>query len=225
MDGAIAGASAADARIIYGDNLYMYGPVSECIREDMPYAATGRKGCTRARVADKLMNAHASGEVKAVIGRAADFYGPRVLSSSLGERIFPRALRSKTAEVVGNPDMPHTYTFIRDFARGLVTLGERKEALGEIWHLPSAETLTTRQIVELVFEIAGTTPRIRAASPFIVKLMGLFNPMMRELTEVLYQFTQPFVVDHSKYAKAFGAETTPHDEAIRETLEWYIRNA
>jgi nucleoside-diphosphate-sugar epimerase len=221
MAGAIEGAASAGAKLICADNLYMYGPVSGPLTEDLPNAAAGRKGRVRAQIAETLMGAHAAGKLRAAIGRASDFYGPGVLDSAVGERVFAHALQGKPADVMGNPDLPHTYTFIGDFARGLVTLGERDEALGRIWHVPSAPTLTTRQFVQLVYKGSGTAPKLRAAPRPLVTVMGWFVPIIRELEEMLYEFEKPFVVDHSRFAQAFGAQTTPHEVAIRQTLEWY----
>ena len=225
MDGAIEAAAATKARLIYADSLYAYGPFTGAVTEEFPYAATGRKGKARALLAAKLMAAHKDGKVRASIGRASDFYGPGVIESAVGERVFGFALAGKAASVMGNLDVPHTYTFIEDFAKGLVTLGEHDEALGQIWHIPSAETVTTRAFITLVFEEIGKPAKIQAAPRWLVSLLGIFNPMMRELNETLYQFEKPFVMDHGKYERAFGASPTPHLEAIRRTLEWYRQKA
>jgi len=223
MDGIIEGAAFANAKMVFADNLYMYGPVSGPMTEDLPYAATTRKGRVRAQIATTLMEAHANGKLRATIGRGSDFYGPGVLVSAVGERVFPRALSGKAAGVFGNLDMPHTYTYIEDFARGLVTLGERDEALGEVWHIPSAETLTTRQFLELVFEKAGTPFKVSVMPKVMVSVLALFVPVLREMKEMLYMFEEPFIVDHSKFERAFGANPTPHREAIRRTLDWFCQ--
>lgn len=221
MDGIIAGAAGANALLIYGDNLYAYGPVSGPLTEDLPYRAPGPNGRVRAEAATALMDAHQQGKAHAAIGRASDFFGPYARQSIVGERIFAPALAGKAAQVLGNPDVLHTYTFIDDFARGLVTLGERDEALGQVWHVPSAETVSTRQFVQMVFEEAGTPMRLSAAPEWAIALAGIVNPTMRAVREQAYQRTRPLVVDHSKFARAFGASPTPHREAIRQTLEWY----
>jgi len=221
MDGAIEAAAATEARLIYADSLYAYGLVSGPLTEDLPYAATGRKGKVRARLAMQLMAAHKAGKVRAIIGRASDFYGPGVIQSTVGERVFGFALAGKAASVTGNPDVLHTYTFIDDFARGLVNLGERNEALGQTWHVPSAETVTTREFIALIFEELGKPMKIQVAPRWLISLLGIFDPVIRELPEILYQSEQPFVVDHSRYERAFGANITPHREAIRRTLDWY----
>jgi nucleoside-diphosphate-sugar epimerase len=221
MDGIIQGAAAAEARLVYGDNLYCYGPVQGPLTEDLPWRATGPNGRVRAQVAKTLLQAHEGGTLRASIGRAADFFGPNVLVSAMGERVFPAALIGRPAQLLPDPDTTHTYTFIDDFAAALVVLGEREEALGEVWHVPSAETLTSRQFVELVFNQAGTAPRIRVAPKLGISVLALVNPTMRAVKERLYQTEHPFVVDHSRFERAFGATPTPHPEAIERTLEWY----
>jgi len=221
MNGIIAGAATTGARLVYGDNLYCYGPVSSPLTETLPHRPSGPNGRVRAEVAETLMAAHRAGTVRAVIGRASDFFGPHVRVSVVGDRVFPAALAGRPAQVLPNPDMPHTYTFIDDFAAALVVLGAREEAAGEVWHVPSAETVTTRRFVEMAFEQAGTSPRIRVAPKLGVIALALVNPTMRAVKERLYQTERPFAVDHTKYERAFGAATTPHPEAIRQTLDWY----
>jgi len=224
MDGIIEGAALANAKLVFGDNLYMYGPVSGPMTEDLPYAATTRKGRVRAQIATTLMEAHTNGKVRATIGRGSDFYGPSALVTAIGERVIPQALSGKSASMFGNLDMPHTYTYIEDFGRGLVTLGEHDQALGEAWHIPNAETLTTRQFLELVFEEAGTPFRVSVMPKVIVSVLALFVPVLREMKEMLYQFEEPFIVDHGKFERAFGANPTPHREAIRRTFDWFRQN-
>ncbi|WP_180955083.1 NAD-dependent epimerase/dehydratase family protein [Bacillus sp. V3-13] len=221
MDGLIEAAAHTDAKLVYADNLYMYGPTDHALTESLDYKATDSKGITRGEMANKLLAAHKSGKVQATIGRAPDFYGPQVLESAIGVQVCKNALLGKPALLLGNIDVPHTFTYIRDFAKGLVTLGEREEALGEVWHIPSAETLTTRQLVTLIFAEAKHEPKFRVASKGLLSLIGVFNKNMRELKGTFYQFEKPFVVDHSKYKKAFGEDITPHRVAIKETLEWY----
>ena len=221
LEGALAGAAAADATFVYADNCYMYGPVAGPIHENLPYVADTRKGRTRAAMAERVLTAHAEGEIRTAIGRASDFYGPGVTESQVGERVFARLLDGRPASVLGDPDVPHTYTFIDDFARGLITLGEEAAALGDAWHVPSAPTLTTREFVALVGEVAGTRGRVRTMpSPFFAVLSRLV-PSLRELREMRYTFEEPFVVDASKFEAAFGADPTPHEEAIERTLAWY----
>lgn len=217
----VAGVSANQAKLIVGDNLYMYGAVNEPMHEALPNAATTRKGRTRAQMSDALLEAHRQGLVQVAIARGSDFYGPGVLGSVMGDRVFPAVLAGKTASAVGNLDTPHTYTFIDDFGKALVMLGEHPEALGQIWHVPNAETVTTRQFLTLAFQQAGHPPTMNGMGKFMMQLGGLFIPEARETVEMMYEFEQPFVVDHRKYAQAFGNHATPLEVAIQLTLVWY----
>lgn len=217
----LKGAAANGAKLVVGDNLYMYGAVDGSLREDLPNAATTRKGRVRAQMAETLLNAHRRGIVRVAIGRGSDFYGPEVLASVMGDRIFPAVLTGKPASGVGDIDLPHTYTFIDDFGKALVVLGERDEALGQIWHVPNADTITTRQFITMAFEEAGYPPKISKMGKFMMQLGGIFIPEARETVEMMYEFDEPFVVNHDKYVRAFGNHATPLREGIRRTLRWY----
>lgn len=119
--------------------------------------------------------------------RGSDFFGPHALQSTVGDRVFARALGGRPAHVLGDPDVPHTVTYIDDFGKALVNLGEREDALGGVWHVPNAGTVTMRRFVELVFAEVGRPPRLRAAPSWGLVLAGLFNPTLRAVREQLYQ--------------------------------------
>jgi len=223
--GVIEGAASAGAKLVAMENLYMYGSTGgRPLTEDLPYAARTRKGEVRARMSEELFAAHREGKVRATAGRASDFFGPGVRESAAGEIVFGRAVAGKGAQVVGNPDLPHTYTHVPDVGEGLVVLGERDEALGRAWHLPSPETVTTRRFVELVFEEVGGPAKIQRAPKALLQVLGLFNPAVREMIEMLYEFEEPFVVDHSQFARAFGDHATPLREAVGQTVRWYKKH-
>lgn len=220
--GVLAGAEAAEAKLIVMENLYAYGPTNgKPMTEDLPYRATSDKALTRAEMSRELIEAHKQGRVRVAIGRASDFFGPRVTESAMGEIVMKAAVNGGTAQVLGKPDMPHTFSYMPDIGKALVILGEREEALGEIWHLPAPETLTQSQFIGRVYMAAGNKPKIQAANRFLVRILGLFNPMMREFLKTLYQFEEPFILDHSKFDRTFGNIATPLDEAISTTVAWY----
>jgi nucleoside-diphosphate-sugar epimerase len=220
--GVLEGAASAGAKLVAMENLYMYGPTQgRPLTEDLPHAPNTRKGRVRAMMSKELMEAQRRGKVRVAIGRASDYFGPRVLASAAGEQVFGRAVQGKSSQLAGDPDQPHTYTYVPDIGRGLVILGEREEALGQAWHLPSPETLTTRQFVEMIFEEIGKPARVQAAPKILLRALGLFNPGIRETFEMLYEFEEPFVVDHSKFEQAFGEQATLLREAIRGTVRWY----
>jgi nucleoside-diphosphate-sugar epimerase len=222
LDGAIEGTASAGAKLVFADNLYMYGEVESPLTEDLPTHPASRKGKVRAQMAKTLLEAHKSGKVRATIGRASDYYGPGVLGSITGSGLFGAVLQGKVARWPGRLDVPHSLTFIDDFARGLVMLGEREEALGEVWHIPTAEPLTGEQFLQMVFEEAGLPPKIGTYSRPVVTIASWFSPMTRETLEMLYQFERPFILDSSKYCNTFGdLKPTAHREAIGQTLEWY----
>jgi len=219
--GIMEGASYAGAELIYGDNLYMYSSGNEKLTENLPYRAKGPKGKVRAEMADRLMSAHKEGKVKVTIGRASDFYGPRVINSIIGEKVIKPAIEGKSINMLWKIDQPHTYTFIRDFAKGLVILSEHETTFGEIWHIPSAETISTKKFLHLLFNITETFPSVKTAPKIVVNLLALFNPIIKELKEVLPTYEKPYIVDHTKFEQAFGNHSTPHEKALKETVDWY----
>ena len=223
IKGVIGGLSGGDTKLIYGDNLYMYGPriAGGRIHEGLPYAAAGHKGRTRAAMARLLLDAHQAGTIRVALGRAPDFYGPRAINATFGGMFVNAALRGKKPNLIGRLDQPHTYTFIRDFARALVTLGQHERALGRAWHVPSAPTITTGQMVELFGRELGAPIRPRMASKALLTALGWFNPLLREIKEMYDSFANPYVVDHSQFAAEFGAAPTPHPAAIAETVAWF----
>ncbi|GCE25072.1 membrane protein [Dictyobacter alpinus] len=222
QQGIMAGARATGARLVAMENVYMYGPTGgKPLTEDLPYVATTRKGRTRARMSEELLAAHKRGDIRVAIGRAADFFGPNVLESALGERVFGPILMGKAAQVVGNPDLLHSYTYALDIGKALVILGERDEALGQAWHIPSPPAGTTRAIIELIARESGQQARIQALPSLLLQMLGLFNPTMREVSEMRYQFDEPFILDASRFEQTFGMHATPLPQAIQATLKWF----
>jgi nucleoside-diphosphate-sugar epimerase len=223
--GVLAAAEATGARMVSMENVYMYGrPAGRPLTEDRPYDAHTTKGQLRGRMARELLAAHQAGRVQVAIGRASDYFGPRGgAQSNLGDRVFPAALAGKTATVLGDPDQPHTYTYIPDIGEGLAILGEHADATGQVWHLPNdPDTRTTRQLVDIVYARAGQPrAKLRAMPALLLRAVGLVNPTVRELIEMQYQFAEPFIVDSSKIATKLGAHATPIDQALADTLATY----
>jgi nucleoside-diphosphate-sugar epimerase len=223
--GVLAAAEATGARLVSMENVYMYGrPAGRVLTEDRAYDAHTKKGQLRGRMARELLAAHDAGRVEVAIGRASDYFGPRGgAQSNLGDRVFPAVLAGKTATVLGDPDQPHTYTYVPDIGEGLTVLGEHPDAPGQVWHLPNdPDTRTTRQLVDLVYRQAGRQRgKLRRLPPLLLRAVGLVNPTMRELVEMQYQFDEPFVVDSSKITNKLGVEATPVEVALTHTLREY----
>jgi nucleoside-diphosphate-sugar epimerase len=218
----LAAAQRADALIVTLENVYAYGPTGGApMTEDLPLAATTSKGRTRAAMTAELLAASAAGRVRVAIGRASDFFGPGVTETTLGRRVFANAVAAKRADFIGNPDLAHTYSYVPDVAAGLATLGTDERAVGEVWHLPGPETVTTRAVLDLVVTDVGHPVAIRNVGKLTMRALALVNPLMRELAEMSYEFEQPFVLDTSKYTSTFGAAGTSLDTAVKETVAWY----
>ncbi len=217
---AILDAAAVNkARLIVGDNLYMYGSTQgQLLREDMPYLTHTKKGRLRADMANAVLEAHRSGKVRAAIGRASNFFGPD--DHGVTDYAIRPAVEGKTINMMGRMDQLHTYTYVADFGKLLATLGSRDESLGQIWFTPSPEPVTQAEIVRLLEAELGRKLKVMVGGEIILRLLGLFNPDIRESVEMMYEWTQPFIVDTQKAVKAFGLSPTPLKRAIHSTVEW-----
>jgi nucleoside-diphosphate-sugar epimerase len=191
----------------------------------MPYAAAFPKGRARARVAEMILNAHKEGRVRATLGRASDYFGPGGVNTTLGATIFAAAAAGRTARWLGEPDEPHTVNYLPDLAAGLVTLGEHPKADGYAWHLPVGPPLTGTEFLALVWEAAGGKPKSAALGRGMQRLIGAFNPIVKELGETWYQRDRAWVVDDTAFRAAFPqhVQVTPHEQAIAETVAWFKR--
>jgi nucleoside-diphosphate-sugar epimerase len=219
----IEGLTGAGTKLVIGENTYMYGDTNGApLTEDRPYAATTRKGRVRAAMSEAALAAHRAGKVRVTLGRGFDFFGPWVLDSGFGGRVFYPALAGKGASFGGKLDLPHTATYIGDFGRALVILGERDEALGQAWHVPNDRPqITQRQFAELLYRATGQPMKASGVSKTLMALAGLFIPGARETVEMMYEFEKPFIVDSNKFERAFGVKATPIAEAIKATVAWY----
>ncbi|MDX1414976.1 MAG: hypothetical protein R3293_12345 [Candidatus Promineifilaceae bacterium] len=153
------------------------------------------------------------------VGRASNYFGPHACRMWPGID-FRAAYHGQKMQIIGKREPLHTYTYVYDFADGLITLGENERALGEIWHIPSARTITTEAFIDLLYTEIGGEPDVQVGPKPILTVMSWFNPQLKPALEVFYQFDRPFVIDHSKFEQAFGAEVTPHEQAIKATVNW-----
>lgn len=221
---AIAAASSAGACYVSIENLYMYDS-SKPMNEDSPVAPRSKKGELRARMAEEVMAAHERGDIRAAALRSSDYFGPGVLGSALGEMVFGNLVSGKKAQVGGSADTLHSFAYIEDVGRSAAILGTREEALGKAWITPHAPPVTQRTMVETASRALGTAPRMTVVSPFMMRVAGLFIPGARATVEMMYEFTEPFVVDSSRFQTAFGVVPTPVDAAIERTVAWYKSRA
>ncbi|MER5726735.1 NAD-dependent epimerase/dehydratase family protein [Streptomyces sp. NPDC002138] len=218
-----AAAGATGAVLVMLGNLYGYGPVDGPLTEQLPSAATGPKGRVRAAGWEQARTLHEEGRIKAVEVRASDFFGPGVTDGGhLAARVVPRVLRGKPVSVLGNPDAPHSWSYLPDVARALAEVAGEERAWGRAWHAPTLPALSAREMVGRLAVRAGTGPvAVRGLPPAVLGVGGLVSPLLRELKEVRYQFDRPFVVDSAAYEVAFTERATPLDEQVEATLAWW----
>ncbi|MEJ8645476.1 NAD-dependent epimerase/dehydratase family protein [Streptomyces sp. MS1.HAVA.3] len=218
-----AAAEATGAVLVMLGSLYGYGPVDGPLTEVLPLAATGPKGRVRAAVWEQARQLHEQGRIRAVELRASDFFGPGVTDGGhLAARVVPRLLRGKPVSTLGDPDAPHSWTYLPDVARVLVEAAGEERAWGRPWHVPTERPLSVREMVDRLAAQAGTGPvAVRRLPPAVVGVGSFFSPLLRELKEIRYQFDRPFVVDSSACEAAFAVRATPVDEQVEATLDWW----
>ena len=222
----VAATSSVGARLVFADNLYMYGPDAGVMTEQTPTHASDRKGRLRATLAEQLLVAHAAGELDVVIGRAPDYFGPGGVNSSLGTTLFGAAVKGATVRWLGSIDVAHSVIYLPDLAGSLVTLGLAEEASGRVWHLPPNGSPTGREFVELVAEALGSPIKASATPPWLLRLVGLVRPEVREIADISYQWTAPFVSSDAAFRDTFGPfAPTPLPDAVATTLAWFGERA
>lgn len=222
QDSIIEGTASSGAKLIVTENLYMYGEVNHEMTEDLPYSATTKKGAIRAKLAEQLIEVNKAGKLRTTSARGSDFFGPNVnMGSSMGADVFKAVLKGKKVTFIGSLDQVHTYTYVEDFGKTLVILGENDSALGEAWHVPNAPAITTRAFITEAFKQVGNKPQMGSMGHLTLKIGGIFIPVAKEMIEMLYEFDKPFIVNSSKFIKTFGDHSTSIKEAIAKTLNYY----
>ncbi|MGO9419872.1 NAD-dependent epimerase/dehydratase family protein [Roseiarcus sp.] len=216
-----AACEATGARMVFVDNLYMYGPQTAPLVETMPLTAYGRKPAARAVATRIWMQACTEGRARIAALRAPDFYGPGVGNSYLGDTsigAMAKMAKGKAAFFIGSPDIPHDYTYVPDIGRAVVTLlAAPDSAYGQVWHVPCAPTRTTRDILQLAADALGVRLRLNILPAFLLGPLSLAVPFMREVKEMRFTFDRPYRVESSKFARAFWSDPTPFEDGIRKT--------
>jgi nucleoside-diphosphate-sugar epimerase len=211
-------ASSVGALLVVTENLYGYGPVAGPLSEDLALVAATRKGAVRAQMWRDLEAAHQAGRLQVVAARASDFFGQGVEASAVGSRFFAALGKGRPAAVIGDPDRLHTYTYVGDLGEAMVRLSETPSTWGSAWHVPNAPTVSTRTFAGLAAAVVGRTARLRRVAPWQLRLLGTIVPAVRETVEMLYEFDDDWVVDHSAYAAVLGDHATPLDQALAATM-------
>jgi nucleoside-diphosphate-sugar epimerase len=214
----LAAAETSNAVLVTVSNLYGYGPVTGPMTEDLPLAAKGPKGGVRAQMWRDALAAHDAGRARVTEVRGSDYAGPRV-QGHLGDRVVPRLLAGRDVTVMKSADTAHTWTATSDVARLLTTVAGDERAWGRPWHVPSNPPRTQREAVGDLCRVAGVPiVKVKEYPSLLIRGMGLFNPMMRELPEVAYQLEEPFVLDSTAAQQTFALTPTPWDDVLEGVI-------
>lgn len=222
IDNVVDACKRTGGRLIFFDNVYMYGKVHGAMTEETPYNPTSKKGEVRAQIATSIVKEWKAGELTAMIARAADFYGPAAANGMANVLVFDPLSKGEKPMCLVSDALPHSYTYVPDAAQALVKLAATPSAWNQTWHLPTTpQSLTSREFIIAAAEAMGKPAKYRVLSRPMVKLAGLFNSNIREVYEMLYQNDSPYIFDSSKYARAFSFAGTSYADGIRTTAASY----
>ncbi|MEI6669801.1 MAG: NAD-dependent epimerase/dehydratase family protein [Acidobacteriota bacterium] len=226
MANMIDAAARAGTRLVVLDNLYMLGkPDGKPLTASTPMNPCSRKGEIRAKAATTLFEAHKRGDLLATCGRASDFYGPGGRLTQVGDHFWPRVLKGRGGQVAADPDAIHTYHYIPDVAAGLAALGTGSDAaFGRPWMLPCGPAESLRDLVRRFEKPLGAAIALSLAPGWMLSLMSLVAPPLRELAEMQYQWAEPFVVDDGLFREHFGVMPEHADKAAADTVAWARRH-
>lgn len=226
MSNTIEACKRAGAKLIFFDNVYMYGKVSGPMTEETPFNPYSKKSEVRAKIATTLISEWKSGALTAMIARAADFYGPDTPNGVPNLLVFAPFSQKKKASWLVNDSVSHSYTYTTDAAQSLLQLAERATAWNQTWHVATTPNPPTgKAFVTLAAKEFGVAPEYRVLSRLMIRLAGWFNPLVAESYEMLYQNDSPYLFDSRKLAKEFGFAGTPYTDGIRTTAASLMRNA
>lgn len=210
--------SQAGVPLMVVENLYAYGEHEGPMTESTPMQPNSNKGRVRHEMWRALQAASAAGQLEMAVVRASDFFGPGVEGSAFGHRFFDPLAKGKPAQTMGSVDVPHSITFIPDLAEALVRVAEDDSTWGRAWHAPTAPAITQAEIARIAAAAVGENGTAKAAPRWLLRILGLFIPPVRESIEMLYEFDREFVVDSSAFTDHFGTEATPLERALAATM-------
>jgi nucleoside-diphosphate-sugar epimerase len=224
MDNQIEACRATGAKLLFFDNVYMYGKVDGPMTEDTPYDPSSRKGDLRARIATRLMSEVRKGNITATIARSADFYGPGTGKTSVPDLlVFQRLLKGQSAQWLVNVHAAHSFTYTPDAAKALAVLALDDQSWNQVWHLPTASpAITGAEFIRKAAAALGKEERTAVLPGWMLRLGGLFDRTTSELVEMLYQYRFDYLFDSSKFEKAYHFQPTTYDEGIKATANSHL---
>ncbi|MEI6059980.1 MAG: NAD-dependent epimerase/dehydratase family protein [Bacteroidota bacterium] len=208
------------AKLVFFDNVYMYGKVVGPMTEATPFNPCSKKGEVRAKIATMILDEVNRGSLTALIARAADFYGPETQNSFLNMMVFENLRKGKSAQLMISKNLKHSFTYTPDAGKSTALLGNTPSAYSQTWHLPAdMNVLTGKEIVEIAANVLSTKAGITVLPRVMIQMAGLFNPMIRESVEMLYQYDSDYIFDSGKFDKAFSFNKVLYNEGIRNCVK------
>ena len=210
-----------NARLVFFDNVYSYDiNAIPHMTEESEYNPPSRKGAVRKQISQMLMDEVKAGKLMALIARSADFYGPGNDKSFANEMVYKNFLKGRRANWFIDADKKHTFTYTPDAAKATALLGNTDDAYNTIWHLPTDKnTITGREFIELFSKEMKVSNKLVVMPMWMVKLAGIFVPVLKEMREMMYQYDRDYFFDSSKFDKRFNFKTTTYQEGVRNTVE------
>ena len=222
MQNTIDGCKKVGAKLIFFDNVYMYGKVNGRMTESTPFNPCSRKGEIRAKIAMHLEEEIKNHQLDAMIARSADFYGPYATKTCMAYLLaIEKLMNGKSAQWLISADIPHSFTYTLDCAKGLVLLSSRSECYNQTWHLPThGTTIDGKTFITLVANELGMQPNYSILKKWMVWLAGLFNKTIAEIYEMLYQNELAYEFNSSKFNDFFKYQPISYVNGIHETMEF-----
>jgi len=217
MRAVIDACKAHGSKLVFFDNVYMYAKSAiPHMTEESPLQPPSKKGIIRKQLHEMIMNEVEKGHLTALIARAADFYGPDTNKSVLVETVAKNLLKGKKAQPFGDINKIHTYTFTPDAGIATALLGNSADAYNQVWHVPTTkEKLTSKQWIELIADELNTTPKIQKLPTWMLPVIGLFIPELKEFPEMMYQHEIDYIFDSTKFEKRFGVVATAPKDGVK----------
>jgi nucleoside-diphosphate-sugar epimerase len=219
MQNVINATKATGARLIFFDNIYMYGLVNGPITEETPYNPVSVKGEVRAKIADTLMAEVKAGNINASIARAADFYGTENLNSFLDMMVIDKFAKKQSAQWMGDANKLHNFSFIPDMGKAVYLLGQKPESDNQIWHMPTAAPLPGKQFIEMIAATYNVAPKYFSIKKLMLQLFGVFNPLVKDTVEMYYQYNHDYNFNSSKFEKAFDFKPTTYQDGFKQLAQ------
>lgn len=222
MQNVINACKANGSKLVFFDNVYMYGKVIGPMTEETPFNPCSKKGEVRTRIASMILDEISKGKLTALIARSADFYGPETKNSYLEMMIFENLKKGKSAQIMISKSLNHSFTYTPDAGKATALLGNTPSAYNQTWHLPTDKnSINGQQIVEIAAKALNVKPKITVLPKFMIQIASLFNPLIKESVEMLYQYDSEYFFDSSKFDSAFKFEKVLYAEGIRNSLSGF----